>query len=232
MAVQPAILRYLLKGARFAPIFSGTKLSTMRLHSSPHQLAQNTEMQIARRDFVYISNLLSLTRLVLAPFIFLSIVHYDRVITLTLGGLAVLSDLLDGYMARRLKLPSDLGKILDPIADKLVIGATLSGLVYSKHYDFPLWVFGLVVIRDVFIVVGSIYLAYHTRSVTRSNRWGKCATLFLSIALILYILDFAGKISFYVLCVGIAFVAISSWSYSRRLIRLLQTDVPQHRKLV
>ena len=204
----------------------------MRLHSSLHQLAQNTGVQIVRRDFVYVSNLLSLTRLALAPFIFLNIVHYERAIALTLGGLAVLSDLLDGHMARRLKLPSDLGKILDPIADKVVIGAALSGLVYSKHYDFPLWVFGIVVIRDVFIVVGSIYLAYQIRFVTRSNRWGKCATVFLSIALILYILDLVGTISFYVLCVGIAFIGISSWSYSRRLIRLLQTDVPQQRKLV
>ncbi len=204
----------------------------MRLHSSPHQLAQNTGMQIVRRDFVYVNNLLSLTRLVLAPFIFLSIVHYERTIALTLGGLAVLSDLLDGYMARRLKLPSELGKILDPIADKFVIAAALSGLVYSKHYDFPLWVFGLVVIKDVLIVVGSIYLAYQIRSVTRSNWWGKCATIFLSIALILYVVDVARTISFYALCVGIAFIGISSWSYARRMIRLLQADGPQHRKLV
>ena len=204
----------------------------MRLHSSPHQLAQNTGVQIVRRDFVYVSNLLSLTRLVLAPFIFLSIVHYERAITLTLGCLAVLSDLLDGYMARRLKLPSDLGKILDPIADKVVISAALYGLFYSKHYDFPLWVVGIVVIRDVFIVIGSIYLAYQIRFVTRSNRWGKCATVFLSIALVLYVLDVAGPISFYVLCVGIAFIGISSWSYSRRLIRLLRADVPQHKKLL
>lgn len=205
----------------------------MRLHSSPHQLAQNTGMQIVRRDFVYVSNLLSLARLFLAPFIFLSIVHYERAIALTLGGLAVLSDLLDGYIARRLKLPSDLGKILDPIADKVVISAALGGLVFSKHYpDFPLWVFAIVVIRDVFIVVGSIYLAYQIRFVTRSNRWGKCATVFLSIALILYIMDLAGTIAFYVLCIGIVFIGISSWSYFRRLIRLLQADVPQHRKLV
>lgn len=214
----------------------------MRPHSSPPQLAQNTGLQIVRRDFVYVSNLLSLARLVLAPFIFLSIVHYERAITLTLGSLAVLSDLLDGYMARRLNLPSDLGKILDPIADKVVIGAALCGLVYSEHYDFPLIVFGIVVIRDVLIVVGSIYLAYQIRFVTRSNRWGKCATVFLSIALILYVLNLDIKISlfdisdirvsFFVLCGGLVFVAISSWSYFRRLIRLLQADVPEHRKLV
>ncbi|MDE0299807.1 MAG: CDP-alcohol phosphatidyltransferase family protein [Candidatus Poribacteria bacterium] len=189
-------------------------------------------MQIIRRDFVYVSNLLSLSRLVLAPFIYLSIVHYERTITLALGSLAVLTDLLDGYVARRFKLPSDLGKILDPIADKLVIGAALFGLVHSKHYDFPLWVFGLVVIRDVFIIVGSTYLAYQVRFVTRSNRWGKCATVFLSIALILYVVDFAGSISFYVLCAGLVFIVISSWSYARRLIRLLQTHVPHHKKLV
>ena len=195
-------------------------------------MAQNTGIRIVRRDFVYINNLLSLTRLVLAPFVFLSIVHYERAITLALGGLAVLSDLLDGYAARRLKLPSELGKILDPVADKLVIGAALCGLVYSKHYDFPLWVLGLIIIKDILIVIGSIYLAYHIRRVTRSDRWGKCATVFLSIALILYVLDLTEKISFYVLGVGIAFIIISSWSYSRRLIRLLQADNPRQRKLV
>jgi CDP-diacylglycerol--glycerol-3-phosphate 3-phosphatidyltransferase len=152
--------------------------------------------------------------------------------TLALGGLAVLSDMLDGYVARRLKLPSELGKILDPIADKIVIGSVLSALVYSQHYNFPLWALGVVVIRDLLIVIGNIFLTYRIRFMTRSNRWGKCATIFLSTALILYILDIFATIPFYVLCVGMAFTAISSWSYFRRFLRLLQTDVPHHKKLV
>ena len=189
-------------------------------------------MQIARRDFVYINNILSLARLLLVPFIFYSIVRYDRAMALALGGLAVVSDVLDGYVARRLNLPSELGKILDPIADKIVIGSVLAALVYSQYYDFPLWALGVVVIRDLLIVIGNIFLTCRIRFITRSNLWGKCATIFLSAALILYILDLFETIPFYVLCIGMAFTAISSWSYFHRLLRLLQTDVPQHKKLV
>ena len=176
--------------------------------------------------------MLSLVRLLLAPLIFYSIVRYDRGMTLALGGLAVLSDMLDGYVARRLKLASELGKILDPIADKIVIGFVLFALVYSKHYNFPLWALGVVVIRDLLIVTGNVFLVYQIRFITRSNRWGKCATIFISAALILYILDLFETIPFYVLGVGMALTAISSWSYFRRLLRLLQTDLPHHKKLV
>ncbi len=202
----------------------------MRLQSSPHRLTQTGGLQIARGHFLYVNNMLSLARLLLAPFIFYSIISYERGTTLALGALAVLSDVLDGYAARRLKLPSDLGKIVDPIADKIVIGSALFALVRSKHYEFPMWAYGVVVIRDVLIVLGSIFLAYHIRVVTRSNRWGKCATVFLSVALILYVLNLSKVISFYVLCVGISFIVISSWSYFQRLMRLLQTDASQQKQ--
>ena len=75
--------------------------------------------------------------------------------TLVVGGLAIVSDLLDGYIARRLNQQSDLGKILDPIADKLVIGVVILALILSNP-KFPLWAFAIVIIRDCLIVTGNI----------------------------------------------------------------------------
>ena len=198
----------------------------MKCCSTSIQSNQTPDIQIARRDFFYISNILSLFRLLLTPLIFYSIRQPHYVSILIFGGLAVLSDALDGFLARRLNQRSDLGKILDPIADKIVIAAVLFALVLSKNSTFPRLAFCIIIIRDVLILFGNGIVLYRVRTITRSNWWGKCTTFFLSVAMILYVVNLQGQIPFYVLCVGLLFMAISSWTYSQRMLRLLQTRVP------
>ena len=191
-------------------------------------------LQISRRDFFYISNILSLSRLLLTPLIFYSVWQSHLVGISIFGGLAILSDALDGFLARRLNQCSELGKILDPIADKIIIGAVLFALVLSNKTDFPHWAFLAIVIRDSLIVLGNGIVLYRVRIITRANWWGKCTTFFLSVAMILYVVKHVvklqGQIPFYMLCVGLLFMAISSWTYSQRLVRLLQTRVPPHQQ--
>ena len=205
----------------------------MQHHLSPTQPIAPSNARISKREVFYISNLLSLTRIGLIPFIFYSIIQYRQLTTLVLGSLAILSDALDGYFARRLNQHSDLGKVLDPMADKAAIGAVIFALILSDK-AFPLWAFGIVIVRDLLIVLGSIVLFHRTQIIPQSDRWGKCTTFFLSIALLLYALEPQGSVSpalpFYVLCVGLVFAFISSWSYSRRLFRLLQQNKPPQRK--
>jgi len=204
----------------------------MKRHS-PTPLIDTSDARISVRDVFYVSNLLSLARMGLIPFIFLSIIHHHRLLTLVLGSLAVVSDALDGYFARRLNQHSNLGKVLDPIADKGAIGAVILALIVSKR-DFPLWAFGIVIARDVLIVIAGIILFRQTRIIARSDLWGKCTTFFLSIALLLYVLELQSPLPpplpFYILCIGLVFALISSWSYSRRLVRMLQQSEPPHKK--
>ena len=202
------------------------------------QLASNRPPQtsgslIAVRNFFYVSNLLSIIRLGLTPFIFHSIIRRSHLAALAIGGLAILTDMLDGYFARRLNQRTNLGKILDPIADKAIIGAVIVALILSNS-SFPRWAFGIVIVRDVLIVIANIFLFHRTQTIARSNVWGKCTTFFLATALVLYVLADSELIPpftpFYVLCVGLVFALISISNYSWQLLRLLQQNRTQAKK--
>jgi cardiolipin synthase len=182
-------------------------------------------VQLNVRDFIYVCNILSLVRIGLVPLIVFSIIRHHHLMTLVTGSLAILSDILDGYFARRLNQQSDLGKILDPIADKLVIGVVILALVLSNP-KFPLWALGIVITRDLLIVFGNIVMFRRKRIITKSNRWGKGTTFVLSTALMLYVFNFndyfPDSISFYVLSIGLVLALISAWSYGQRWLHLMQ----------
>ena len=199
---------------------------------------QTSGSLIAVRNFFYVSNLLSIIRLGLTPFLFHTIIRRSHVAALVIGGLAILTDMLDGYFARRLNQRTNLGKILDPIADKAIIGAVIIALILSNS-SFPRWAFVLVIIRDVLIVVANIFLFHRTQIIARSDVWGKCTTFFLATALTLYALadnffESRGPIPpfvpYSVLCIGLVFALISVSSYSWQLLRLLQQNRTQPKK--
>ena len=199
---------------------------------------QTSGSLIAVRNFFYVSNLLSIIRLGLTPFLFHTIIRRSHVAALVIGGLAILTDMLDGYFARRLNQRTNLGKILDPIADKAIIGAVIVALILSNS-SFPRWAFVLVIIRDVLIVVANIFLFHRTQIIARSDVWGKCTTFFLATALTLYALAdnfFEGRgpippfVPYSVLCTGLVFALVSVSSYSWQLLRLLQQNRAQPKK--
>ena len=199
---------------------------------------QTSGSLIVVRNFFYVSNLLSIIRLGLTPFLFRSIIRESHLAALIIGGLAILTDMLDGYFARRLNQRTNLGKILDPIADKAIISAVIIALILSNS-SFPLWAFVVVIIRDVLIVIANIFLFHRTQIIARSDVWGKCTTFFLATALVLYTLadnilvgsgSIPSFIPFSVLCIGLVFALISVSSYSWQLLRLLQQNRAQPNK--
>ena len=199
---------------------------------------QTSGSLIAVRNFFYVSNLLSIIRLGLTPFLFRSIIRESHLAALIIGGLAILTDMLDGYFARRLNQRTNLGKILDPIADKAIISAVIIALILSNS-SFPLWAFVVVIIRDVLIVIANIFLFHRTQIIGKSDVWGKCTTFFLATALVLYafgdnILAGSGLIPsfvpFGVLCIGLVFALISVSNYSWQSLRLLQQNRAQPKK--
>src|ERR1700736_2627760 len=112
---------------------------------------------------ITVPNLLTVFRMVLIP-IFVSLLVYKR-FTLALGIflLAGVTDGLDGLLARRFNQKSQLGTILDPIADKLLLVTSfivlslpsISPLPVPRHFPVPFWVTAAVISRDIFIVVGA-----------------------------------------------------------------------------
>ena len=199
----------------------------MALKAPIHQFTETRLIQIALRDFFYISNILSASRLITVPFIFYFIYREQWIYAIICGAIAVITDLLDGFFARRLEQHTELGYILDPVADKLALAAAVFALVLSKS-TFPDWAFLAIVVRDVSIVIGNGILAYKAKMITRSNLWGKCTSFFLSIAIMLYLLRpitslLPENIEFYSLCLALVFVVISTVSYARHMFRVLKT---------
>lgn len=196
------------------------------LKAPVHQFTETRAIRISRRDFFYVSNLLSVFRLLLTPFLFYFIYRSQWKFASACGAVAVISDVLDGFFARRFNQHTELGYILDPVADKLAIGAALFALVLSST-NFPNWAFVVIVVRDVAIVLGNGVLAYKAKMITRSNLWGKCTSFALSIALMFYLLrpilpQLPAKVEFYSLCVALVFVVISTVSYARHMFRELK----------
>ena len=112
---------------------------------------------------ITLPNLLTVFRMVLVP-IFVTLLFYQRfVLALVVFVIAGITDGLDGLLARRFDQRSQLGTVLDPIADKLMLVTAFVVLsmrsVFPQpvpsHLPIPFWVTAAVISRDVFIVVGA-----------------------------------------------------------------------------
>ena len=130
-----------------------------------------------------VPNLLSLIRILLIPVFVQLLLHHDKAYEeagLILLGAVVATDWVDGYIARHAGQVSNLGKLLDPVADRLAIAAALVTLVI--RHAFPLWAALLVLVRDALILVAGLVVLVRRR-VRLDVRWiGKTATFGLMFA--------------------------------------------------
>jgi cardiolipin synthase len=129
-----------------------------------------------------VPNLLSLIRVVLIPaFVLLILHHGTEAAGLLLLGAVVATDWVDGYIARHTGQVSNLGKVLDPVADRMAIIAALAAMI-ARH-AFPLWAALMVIVRDGLILVAGVVLLV-TYRVRLDVRWvGKAATFGLMVAI-------------------------------------------------
>ncbi len=120
-------------------------------------------------------NLLTLLRIFLTPVILIALIYQGSVWALGLYALAILTDLLDGFFARRLGQITLLGAYLDPLADKLLVSVVYVALGISGH--LPPWLAVLVVSRDLLLGIGAavLYFSGLGREVVPSH-WGKLST--------------------------------------------------------
>lgn len=133
-----------------------------------------------------ISTLLSLSRIVLiAPlaYILFSGLPDSRTWVAVIIIVATLTDFLDGYLARKLHQVSDFGKIIDPLADKICVGAVAVLLVVAG--DLPLWYVVVVLVRDVLIFIGGVYIKNKKNIIVQSNWPGKIAVALIALVLLL-----------------------------------------------
>ena len=140
------------------------------------------------REFIYPANLLTLARLVLLPFALYYMRREDgRWRALGIFGGAMATDKLDGPVARMRQEVSPLGKLLDPIADKLMIDA--AAVTLSQTRQFPWWATGLLLARDLAILLGSLLVYRRHAQISVADPAGKATTVALAGAMILYLAD-------------------------------------------
>ncbi len=143
---------------------------------------------------------------------------------LALFWLAGFSDGLDGYLAKRFSWHTRLGALLDPIADKVLIAGLFITLAYTQ--DIPVWLAGVVILRDIVIVIGATAYNFLVRPVQgEPTRISKLNTA-LQLLFLLFVLSRAGygwpdQISITVLGATVLITVVISgvdyvWSWSRR----------------
>lgn len=133
----------------------------------------------------YPANQLSLLRLLLAPLVaFLALwPARKRAALVALSG-SMLTDLVDGPLARRRGEVSQLGMLLDPLADKLTIDGM--ALALSIRGRFPWWATALLIGRDLVIAAGATVVARNNLGITPPNMSGKATTLAFTGTLLAY----------------------------------------------
>lgn len=134
-----------------------------------------------------IPNLLSCFRICLIPLIiWLYCVQENNVVTALILILSGLTDVVDGFIARRFHMISNLGKMLDPVADKATQGAMLFCLI--TRYPTMLQPLSLLVIKEAFVGATSLIVIKKTGNVIGADLHGKITTCLLYIMMILHVL--------------------------------------------
>ena len=139
---------------------------------------------------INIPNTLSGLRILLAPAIFLLILNCtprNYPILIALFCISVWLDFFDGYLARKLSQETELGKILDPIADKLMVFFIVVALIIKSNFPLLLWIF--IFLRDILILAAGLILMKGKKKITPSILIGKITFASLGFLILVFILD-------------------------------------------
>ena len=144
------------------------------------------------------ANKITILRILLIPFFVVEILYYvettnelHRLLAILSFAVASILDGVDGYVARRYHQWSELGTVLDPLADKLLLASGIVVLSFNhapQLATIPLWLTGTIIGRDLLLTIGVIVVRLVVGKVTvRPRLTGKIATV-LQMALLLWIL--------------------------------------------
>lgn len=157
-----------------------------------------------------IPNLISLFRLILVPvFTYQFVVCEDF---FTAGILLVISgitDCLDGFIARKFNMITNLGKILDPLADKLTQVMTVFCLA-MMNYPIMWYLFAFLIVKDLLLLVGGIALYKKKDGMVSSNWFGKVATIvfYVAVAILTLFYPFLNEIAKLTIAIVVALACV------------------------
>ncbi len=172
------------------------------------------------RQHFTIPNLLSASRIFLVVpmgYCLVSDFSYHRWWTAAIIALAIATDFLDGLLARKLHQVTEMGKIIDPLADKIGIGAYAVLLAWTGNV--PLWFVVLVLVRDLSIFFGGIYIHWKKKIIPQSNWPGKISVSLIAAVFLLGTIqaDELQTAFTYTIWASVVVMVWSVWSYAQRL---------------
>jgi len=133
------------------------------------------------KRWLNISNIFTLIRIALAPVIVFQMYCRNWKLAFCFFVVGAATDLLDGYLARLLDMQTNLGRILDPIADKILLVASFFSLAFisTPSFHIPSWFVYLLLLREFILLSGSaILLVLKSNFEVQPIMWGKLTTLF------------------------------------------------------
>ena len=146
-----------------------------------------------------IPNIFTIFRFILIPFIVLNLVYDSYIAAFIIFTISGLTDILDGFIARKFNFITNFGKLIDHLADKCTQIITLGTLAIKDI--IPMWIIIIVVLKE-FIIVAGASLLYGKELVVSSRWYGKLATVLFYIAIVcsLFIkqFDFSFDFSIYI----------------------------------
>ena len=129
-----------------------------------------------------IPNILTIIRFILIPFIYSSVLTKHFLLALIIFTISALTDVLDGYIARKYNYITDIGKLMDPLADKLTQISLLLSLTLLKI--LPWWIFAIIFVKELVLVISASVL-YSKKDVVVYSKWyGKLATTLFYLAIV------------------------------------------------
>lgn len=163
-----------------------------------------------------IPNVLTALRIFLIPFFIYYLLAKEYFVAAVLFITAGATDVLDGYIARKLNIVTKFGRLADPFADKLIQISALLVLTYQQK--IPLIVIIIVVVKEFLMVAGSVLL-YRKNFVVSANWYGKLATVVFYFAIILTMFDVAMGRYFIAFAIITTVFALLKYTISYKQIR-------------
>lgn len=159
-----------------------------------------------------IPNVITFSRIVLVPVIFIVLLSSPgRMLSLwgaVIFTVASVTDFLDGYIARRMNRVTKLGKFLDPLADKLLVGTALIMMIQLERV--PPWMVALIVGREIF-VTGLRVVAIRENIVVETTRIAKYKTVLQIVAVVCLMIHYEHTLSAGALSIALNFHRIGMW---------------------
>ena len=170
-----------------------------------------------------VSNSLSFIRLLLVIPAWFAFNNFDnnlaRYSVAAIGVIATISDILDGYLARKLNQITEFGKVIDPLADKVLIVFVVFNLFLLG--EIPDYYFYMIIARDVLILIGGLIVSKKIGKVLPSDYIGKATVLAIAFVLLMILLNVDSQSPPYLILYYLSIVLIFA-SFANYLIKAVK----------